>query len=214
MAERLVGGPLPAPGTSGNVLTSDGSWWSSQAAAGGGGTVSAAGWRLKTQNYYSMPNTGTMTATTVGSTQLLLVPFVPLAVDTTFDQIDLNVTTLAASGTPHPVIYELTNGWPAALVLDAGAVSGATTGVKAVTISQTLLASKMYAVGVQGGGASVGLRAYPATQHSPYVPTIDLSSTPEAVGWFLGGQATAPASAAAAAINQSSAMPRIRLRAA
>lgn len=35
----VVGAPLPAPGASGNVLTSDGAWWASAAPSGGGGTV-------------------------------------------------------------------------------------------------------------------------------------------------------------------------------
>jgi len=57
----------------------------------------------------------------------------------TFDRIAVQVTTLAAGSSIRLGIYnDGTNLYPGALVSDAGEVSAATTGVKAITINQAL----------------------------------------------------------------------------
>ena len=57
----------------------------------------------------------------------------------TFDRIAIQVTTLAAGKSIRLGIYNVgTNLYPGTLVLDAGVVSAAATGVKTITISQQL----------------------------------------------------------------------------
>jgi len=58
----------------------------------------------------------------------------------TVDIIAVNCTTLIAGGGLRLGIYSDNNGEPGALLLDAGAVSTAATGVKTITITQQLTA--------------------------------------------------------------------------
>jgi hypothetical protein len=66
------------------------------------------------------------------------IPFyVPVA--TTFDRIACNVTTQGTAAAEVRLgIYNVANGVPTTLVLDAGSVGANTTGVKEITISVTL----------------------------------------------------------------------------
>lgn len=75
---------------------------------------------------------------TLVANKLLGIPFL-VARSMTFDRIAIQVTTLADPSNIRLGIYnDGTNLYPGTLLLDAGVVSGATTGVKAITISQAL----------------------------------------------------------------------------
>jgi hypothetical protein len=96
-------------------------------------------------NYYSTfshglgrTGTGSMGSFTTTADRILMVPIqVPHAV--TLDTIGINVTTLVASGTIRLGIFTVDlNTRVATRILDAGAVSSATTGAKGITISQPL----------------------------------------------------------------------------
>jgi hypothetical protein len=58
----------------------------------------------------------------------------------TYTSITIEVTTLKAGSSLRLGIYRDSSGAPGALVLDAGVVSGATTGAKTIVISQQLTA--------------------------------------------------------------------------
>lgn len=72
------------------------------------------------------------------TTTTVLMPFY-VHESTTFDRIACYVSTLASGSTARLAIYDSdANGVPANLVLDAGTVATTSTGLKAITISQTL----------------------------------------------------------------------------
>jgi hypothetical protein len=85
----------------------------------------------------------------------------------TFDRIACRVNTAASSGGVVRLgIYEATSdGLVGNLILDAGTVATNSTGVKEITISQTLAAGK-YWLAVVGQVAGCTLRADNAIQHS------------------------------------------------
>ena len=93
---------------------------------------------FRTNYYYSSFNGYTAAARALVANRLFYTPFfVPRT--TTFTRIGVNVSVLAASSTIRLGIYNNGNGVPSgAPLLDAGTVSGATTGEKEITISQTL----------------------------------------------------------------------------
>ena len=78
------------------------------------------------------------------------------------DRLAFEVTTLAASGVGRCGIYRatsLTNQYPSALVVDAGEVSTATTGVKAATVATTLCPGVYWSCGLMGV-ANPGVRRF------------------------------------------------------
>lgn len=82
---------------------------------------------------------------------------VPILVpaDVTVDRIACEVVSAGTTGSVIRMgIYENANFAPSNLVLDAGTVSGETTGIKTITISQTLSAGWHWLVAVNQGGAS------------------------------------------------------------
>jgi len=89
---------------------------------------------------YILPGHYSITATVaLAANQLEAFPIV-VSRDMTFDRIAIEVTTLADPSNIRLGIYNNgTNLYPGTLLLDAGAVSGATTGVKTITISQQLV---------------------------------------------------------------------------
>lgn len=75
--------------------------------------------------------------------------------DTTLDRIEIEVTTLIASGVARLGIYtSALNGRPDALSLDAGTVATTTTGVKSITINKPLTMGLYYLVCVNQTAAA------------------------------------------------------------
>jgi hypothetical protein len=92
------------------------------------------------ERWYTAPTTGTaLTQAVLGTANVLRAyPFI-VHKKTVFDRIAMNVTTLLSPSFIRFGIYrDGGNLYPSGLVVDSGAVSGATTGVKSVTISVTL----------------------------------------------------------------------------
>lgn len=93
---------------------------------------------LRTGEYYYWPDVGAPSGGAVAGNilyaQILVVPR-----DITIDRIAIDVTTEEAAKKIRLGIYENgTNLYPGALLVDAGEVSVASTGVKAITIDQAL----------------------------------------------------------------------------
>lgn len=88
---------------------------------------------------------GTPTALTVGT--LYAVPFISPRRGGVLDRLGCNVTTLGAGSSVRTGLYVNTSEtvlYPAALLLDGGAIGSGTTGVKEATISQPLAPSTLY----------------------------------------------------------------------
>ena len=115
---------------------------------------------FKTGRYYSGPSTGLInTAATGGfgisSTNTVAIPFYVPAT-TTFDRMSVHVTGAVGASTIQLGIYNNANGIPTTRVLDAGTVSGASTGIKEATISQSL-APGWYWLALRASSASLAL---------------------------------------------------------
>jgi hypothetical protein len=78
-------------------------------------------------------------STALTANRIYAHPFI-VAKTITIDRIAVNCTTLISGGGLRLGIYSDNNGEPGALLLDAGAVSTAATGVKTISISQQLTA--------------------------------------------------------------------------
>lgn len=107
------------------------------AAAGGTPPARAKGLGV---TFHAFPGTYPFARSTISFT-VDRVYYEPWRVEAaiTLDQLSVRVMTAAASGVARLGIAEATQDWqPGALVLDAGEVSTATTGHKAVAISQAL----------------------------------------------------------------------------
>lgn len=98
---------------------------------------------------------GNLTTRSVGVDSIRTTPLiVPRA--TTFDRIAVEVTTLAAGASARLGIYNDDGaGYPGSLVLDAGTVSVATTGVKAITIDLKLAKGLYWCALVSDGAPTV-----------------------------------------------------------
>ena len=128
-----------------------------------GGTLALAallarfvGQDLRTGEYIA-PFFGYQEATNPGVTAntLYALPFVAHRA-ITVDRIAIHVATLAAGASARLGIYQAgTNLYPGSLLLDAGVVSVATTGVKAITISQALAAGLYWLALVSDGAPNV-----------------------------------------------------------
>jgi hypothetical protein len=128
-----------APGTTGNVLMSDGSTWASSALS----YPKDISYYRRTGSsapeiWYSSPSTGTaLTATAIVANTLYAMPFVvPKSI--TLDRISIRVTSLSSGNARLGIYADGGNIYPGSLVLDAGIVSTGSTGVKTITISQAL----------------------------------------------------------------------------
>jgi hypothetical protein len=84
----------------------------------------------------------------------------------TVDRIAVDIQAAGWAGAVVRLgIYESDNGFPGALILDAGTVDATSTGTKTITISQTLAAGYYYLAAVgQGQGSQLSGNAYSASQ--------------------------------------------------
>ena len=95
--------------------------------------------------------TNNMTTVAIVANELEAMPFY-IPPGSTADRIAIRVTTLAAGTSCRLGLYENgTNFFPGKLILDAGAVSTATTGVKAITINLPLSEGLKWLVVVSNG---------------------------------------------------------------
>lgn len=110
----------------------------------GGGTLGAVHWY--TANAATAAQLNALTALTAN--RIYAIPFIAPARGGTLDRIAIRVDTAVAASVVRLGIYENNNDdttiYPGALLLDAGTVTSASTGVKTITISQALTASKLY----------------------------------------------------------------------
>lgn len=118
--------------------------------------------------------------------------FIPVIVpaNMTVDRIAVEVNTAAASQVARLGIYEAdADGLPSTLLLDAGTVSVATTGVKTITISQALSAQPYYLAIVtqttSGSSAYTGLIAGDFGVQS-FTSSIPFLSYTSATDYFAG----------------------------
>ena len=155
---------LTSQGTSGQVLTSNGAdaLPSFQDAAGG---IPCLNNGLRT-NAYHVGGFGIASGTfAIAADTLYAIPFyVGKAVTVT--RIGINVTTTGAAANARLGIYQLEDGEPTALVLDAGTVSVGTTGEKEATISEAL-SPGLYMLAVVADGA-VTLTGFTPTSTTIY----------------------------------------------
>lgn len=103
--------------------------------------------------------------------------------DGTLTRLALSVTTLAASSKARIAIWADNGGVPGALILDAGQIDGATTGIKELTISQAVRAGVVYWFSVTLQGAT-GLQI----RHAPVVGVGQPETTNSAIFDYGGGQ--------------------------
>lgn len=111
--------------------------------------------KFRTGEYIETLLGTTAAANALTANKLYAVPFV-VARAMTFDRIAVQVTTLAAGSSIRLGIYnDGTNLYPGALLLDAGEVSAATTGVKAITINQALTKGLYWLALVSDGAPAI-----------------------------------------------------------
>ncbi len=155
---------LIAPSTNGNVLTSNGTSWTSSAPV-----KSATGYRRSgataPERWYTAPTTGT--ALTTGAPSANTIRAIPFVVEEniTIDRIAVNVTTLLAGNVRLGIYNDNGNLFPGTRLLDAGASSTATTGVKAITINQTLTPGLYWLVSV--GSSAPTIRCFAVASMIP-----------------------------------------------
>jgi hypothetical protein len=105
-----------------------------------------------------------------------VLAFVPFCCGkrTTFSEIGLQVTA-AGTGSVRLGIYENGDGEPSDLVLDAGTVAVTSTGVKTISISQTLEAGWYWLASVfQAGGSPAAIASVATVSH----PSLGFATTP------------------------------------
>ena len=159
--------------------------------------------------YYSQPNASASANAGIIANTLLAVLFVASKTKT-FDRIGINVAT-AVAGNIRLGLYNMANGYPTTLLLDAGTVSTATTGVKEIVISQNLNAG-LYALAMvadatptlSGGTNHIGIS-------SMLFGAPGGSNDPTMAYTYVFTYAALPANYAAGA-SGSSVFPRIFLR--
>lgn len=134
--------------------------------------------------YYYVPGASTGEQVPLEGT-LYATPF-PLPRAMTIDRIGLYISTQGGAGEVIRLgIYEDSAGLPGTLVLDAGTVSATTTGLKEVTVSQSLLISKRYWLAYATQGAS-GTVARPRAAAGPGFPIPTTAWTGASVGSLRG----------------------------
>jgi hypothetical protein len=126
----------------------------------------ATHWQTKYRStyWYEAKNGGQITSSTYTQNRLYLYPlFIQETIS--IDQIGVECTAANASTTWRIGIYNSdSNGVPTTVLLDAGTVDTSTTGLKAITVSQTLNAGLYFIAGVwQGGSVTPTMRAYNTT---------------------------------------------------
>ena len=126
-------------GTNVTITTNAGSDSITIAASGGGGSSSFDGGGYRSGYKYLGGIASTLTA--AGALAANTAHIQPFAVKQTqtFTAIGIEVTTASGAGTLIRLgIYNVANGVPTSLVLDAGTVAASSTGIKEITISQSL----------------------------------------------------------------------------
>lgn len=141
-------------GTSGNVLTSDGTNWSSTAPASGFPSLGYRATYYYTANIVGLTNNTASVA--ILADEVWCVPFL-IAESSSWDTFAYRVTTaMAATKSLRIGIYNLNDGFPGTVLATLGTVVSDATGIKTLSITQTL-ASGYYFMGVQAE-ANVSLR--------------------------------------------------------
>jgi hypothetical protein len=142
----------------------------------------ATPWQTKYRStYWYEPKNGS-TISPNGSFTLNRLYLFPLFISEsiTLDRIAVECGTLSLSTTWRIGLYNSdSNGLPSTVLLDAGTVDTATTGLKSITISQALSAGLYFIAGVwQGGTVSPGMRYYSNVQGnwSPVAGTTQLTT--------------------------------------
>ena len=142
----------------------------------------AASWQVKYRStyWYENKNGSTITTATFSQNRVYCYPlFIQESI--TIDRLGVECTTASASTTWRIGIYNSdSNGLPTTVVLDAGTVDTSTTGLKTITVNQTLAAGLYFIAGVwQGGSASPTMRAYGTSSGnwSPIASTTQQSTS-------------------------------------
>ena len=167
---------------------------------GGGGSSSTVAIKPVSGYYYSwLPNdtvSGSAWASANGT--VYAQPF-SIGTSATATRIAVNVQLGSASAVIRLGIYnnDATSDKPGTRLLDAGTVSVATSGWKAITISQALTAGTYWLVALQIAGSSGGqfdpaTTGYSFTGQLPYGTTASPSNS-YATGFTMSGQTGLPA---------------------
>ena len=145
----------------------------------------ASSWQTKYRStyWYDAKNGATLTTGSFNQQNRLFAYPVFIQESITLDRIATEcVTTAVASTTVRMGIYSAdADGLPSTLVLDAGTVSTATTGLKAITISQTLSAGLYFFAYVWQGGASSPTMRVTSRQGGLWTPVA--STTQQSDGY-------------------------------
>jgi hypothetical protein len=139
-------------------------------------------WQIKYRSgyWYESRNAGVLSNAGATLNRLYLYP-VFIQESITIDRLGMEVQTQAASSTIRLGIYNSdSNGDPLTLLLDAGTVSGTTTGLKAITVSQTLSTGLYYLAWVWQGAVGRTI-TYGATATSGnWAPVASTTQGPSA----------------------------------
>lgn len=157
-------GPIGATGSGGNVYTNG--YFTNNYYFGGFG-------------YYNF------TGYTVAANIIYCAPFMVRST-TIFTRIGVNVITTGVGTAGRLGIYNIANGYPTTLVLDAGTVSLGTTGIKEITVSQTLTPG-IYAMVFIANGAATMLSANAGTNGTDMAALGDVWGI--TLGNYTGGGA-------------------------
>ena len=128
------------------------------------------------------------------------VPFL-LESTTTFDRIAVSVTTAAATAQVRLGVMSMVNAIPTAILFDAGFIDASTTGIKTITISQTLTPG-FYLPVAACFTAGCSMRAVASGSQWPLL--ADGAAFADVAGWSAGaldgaGALTAPSGASVVA---------------
>lgn len=166
--------------------------------------------------WYSSAVTGVAATTIAPSVNTLrATPFVVSKV-TTIEQMALNVTAAGASSNIRVGIYaDNGNMYPGALVVDAGSVATATTGVKTYTTGlPVVLSPGLYWLACVGNGTAPTIRAIAATGILPVLGLDSGLGTAWGTGWSVAFTfAALPANFTSGGAIQSGGQPGIFFRA-
>ena len=123
----------------------------------------ATPWQTKYRStyWYDTNTTASINTTSFTKSRLYLHPLF-ISESITIDRLAVECTLLALSTTFRIGIYNSdSNGVPTTVVLDAGTVDTTSTGLKSITVNQSLSAGLYYVAGVlQGGSTSPEMRSY------------------------------------------------------
>ena len=160
--------------------------------------------------YESLANDYRESSFTVG--RLICIPFI-VGTDTTFDRIQIEVTSAAAAGgTASLGIYaDGGDGFPDSLILDAGSVDTDSTGEKAIVINENLAPGMVWLACVPLN-ESPSLSALRDPIHRIFPSVSDSFNSNRFFGVREAGISTLPSVFSGTAIETT--VPRIRLRAA